>query len=354
MSIKIAPNVLSSGNIASPSGALTALALNAAYNHLVSGTGFAIRLFSRDLEPITEVYLYATSFTGTKASVTMRCRAYGENPAAVIRPGATLLATSSTTTLPAGASGWIKFEFATPYTPTVLGEIVWLVMDNTAAAPTVNFPNIRSALNAAVPLQSLINNYSTVNGYTANGVSLPRAAAFFVQGGATRGFTMTNIATPVATNTRPRGVVLTPPIDTQIELIEFSSIPGVNMANIKIWDSTQLPNDTPMYEFATGQTGRASSELSGSIFFEPPFIARKNRTYYVCWDFTTNNTNPTCLTVEDHAAIASVADQNMDNFTLLPLVRDDGANNWVIERNFSPRLQLIIGDLLSATITSAS
>jgi hypothetical protein len=280
----------------------------------------------------------------------MRCQVYNENTTVSSRPGVTLLATSSTTTLPASI-GWARFQFSSPYTPSSIGEVFWLVFDNTAAAPATDFPLVRTATGISLPTQSFFAPHSSTAGFSTTGTRLIQMPGFIIQGGATRGVTLTSGGTPVATNPRARGVVFSPPVDCTIELIEYQTGPGATANNVKIWDSSQLPNATPIYQFATGQTGRASSEISGIISFEPPFVARKNKTYYICLDFTSNSTTPTSLITDDYSTYSTMIDNNVDNFTLLPLVRDNGSNVFVVENQYSPRLQLILGDLTNPTIT---
>lgn len=351
MPFKIAPNALACGNIANTSGSAANLSLNAAYVHNTSGAGIAFRVNARDLTSVTDAGIYISSYTGTVANVTMRCRIYNENATVSTRPGTTLLATSSTTTMPASA-GWARFQFATAYTPTSIGEVFWVVFDNTATVPATDFPLIRNAIATSLPGQSFFAPYSTTTGFSTAGTRQVQMPGFIVQGGATRGTTQTAQATPVVTNTRPRGVVFTPPVDCKVDVIEFGSPTGSTMNNIKVWESNQLPNDTPIYQFVTGQTGRASSEVSGTISFEPSFLAKRNTTYYICWDFSANNTSPTCLSTEGYSTYSSIFDQNVDNFTILPLVRDNGSNLFVVENQFSPRIQLILGDLLNPTISA--
>jgi hypothetical protein len=351
MSFKIAPNGLALNNIGIYSGSLASTSINVAYVHNTSGAAVAFRVNARDLNSVTDAGIFISGYTGTTANVTMRCRIYDENTGVSTRPGTNLKATSSTTTLPASV-GWARFQFASPYSPTNIGEVFWVVFDNTAAAPATDFPLVRTTIATALFTQSFFAPHSTTNGFSAAVNRLIQMPGWIIQGGATRGNTQTTSSTPVVANTRPRGLVLTPPADCTIEVMEFNSAPGVSIANIKIWDSSQLPNGTPIYSFATGGTGRASSEISGTISFEPPFVARRNKTYYVCFDFASTNTSPACMTTEDYTTYSSIFDQNVDNFTLMPLVRDNGSNAWVIDNANSPRIQLIIGDLPSQTLTT--
>jgi len=349
---KIAPNVVTLNNIANASGSRTTISLNSAFVNGVSGAAAAIRLNALDTDPITDAYFYIDSFTGTKANVTMQCTVYNETPSNSARAGTTVRATSTTTTLPAGTSGWVRFEFATPYSPANVGEVVWIVASNTAAIPATNFPNIVNNVNIGFPAQSFILGITTANGFSANGTGAQSMCAFFVQGGRTRGNTLTVAATPVATNTRMRGVVVTPPVDCTVAAWQFQTAVGSTMTEMVVFESTQLPNDTPIYSFTTGQTGRASAEVGGTISFEPPLNLKKGKTYYIGYRTSANSITPGCIQTQDYTAIQAVADNNVDEWTLLPLVRDTGSNTWAVERNNTPRMQLIVNALDNPTITA--
>lgn len=358
-SFKIAPNALAVGNIASPSGSAATVSLNSAYTHLTAGAGFAMRLFARDLETITDFYVFAASFTGSKGNISMQARVYNEDPSSISRPGATLYATSNNTVLPAGTSGWIRFQFnfqggGTPYTPSAVGEIIWIVVDNTSTQPTVDFPNIRTTTAVTYPSQSYRVCFTSTAGFSAAGTRQPRAAAFFVAGGRASGLPVTTATTPLATNTRARGFYFTPPNDVVIQAIELATAVGATMTGISIWESTQVPTDTPIYQFNTGQTGRASGELGGAIAFEPAFTARKGKSYYIMWTVSANSTTPTCTTIEDYAAYSSIIDTLYDDFTIFPLAHVNASNQFVIDRANQPRLQLLLGAINQPTIASVS
>lgn len=357
-SYSLQPNPITCNNLANTSGSAATLSLNSAYVHLTSGAAVAIRVNAKSTDTITEVFVYINSFTGTKSAVGLRARIYAENPGNANRPSNTLLAQTDIAgyTLPAGTSGWCRiFNFDTPYAPANIGEVFWIVIFNTSSNPTVDFPVLKST-GAAVAFrdQNFFYPYSTTNGWTTDGTVQARLPCYIIQGGEANGLPYSNATTPVATNTRARGFVFTPPVDCILRGMWWQTAPGNTMNQIRIWESTQVPSDTPVYQFNTGQTGRASSELGSNVSFEPFFEAKKGKTYYITWSFTANSTHPPCLSVEDYAAYSSNIDQMIDNFTTLPLVRDNGSNAFVIERQFTPRMALFLSELKNPTVTSSS
>ena len=119
-------------------GSRSALSLNAAYVHGVSGPAVAVRYMAQSVDAINELYLFLDGNGGTLGNVTMEAKIYNEHVAIPLSVGATLRATSTATAMPAAVDKWIRFTFGTPYTPTDLREIQdWIIKPQLRTVPGV-------------------------------------------------------------------------------------------------------------------------------------------------------------------------------------------------------------------------
>jgi hypothetical protein len=71
------------------------------------------------------------------------------------------------------------------------------------------------------------------------------------------------------------------------------------------------------------------------------------------WTVSANSTTPTCSWIEDYAANSAVFNTLYDDFTMFPLAFVNTSNQFVIDRQYQPRLQLLLGAINQPTVTSA-
>lgn len=347
--MRMAPNNFVVNNAYAAIGSRTAVAIDAAYISQVSGDAIGYRYSSISTDPIEEFYVFVSSFTGTKANATMQCTIYNENTTVVTRAGATVRATATSTAYPAGAAGWVKFTFGTPYTPAQ-GEVIWFVVTNTAILPAVDFPNVLNATAFNLPAFNWMLPCTSSAGFSAAGTAVPKAPFMLKQGAVYRGNPYTVASTPTTTTVK-RGIIVTPEVDTTLGSYEGLSINSAT--NITIHESTQLPNDTPVYTYALGGANKVSDRLNSSVALTP-FVLRKGKTYYVCVATSANSTSPTDVAIEDYSSYPAMFDAFVDGTNVCGKVLDNGANAWVINNRLTQRIGLQVQLLSNPTITSAS
>lgn len=327
------------------SGTRAAISLNSAYVHRTSGAGIAVRIESPISGPLNEVLLFLDAVGGTLGSITMRCRIYNESAAAA-QPGTTLLATASTVTMPGAVDQWIRAQFATPYNVTA-GEVLWIVWDNTAAAPATNFPQILTSTNTVQLGGGRFQPYSSTNGFSTAGTLQSEMPNMFQIGSTWYGNPITQGAVNLFTsNTLKRGIVITPRVNVVVK--GFDGVSGANLTQFDVYESTQLPNDTPIHTFSLS----ALERLLNTYTLSSPITLFRGRTYYIVADFSSNTNSPGGGQVENYSAFPAAFDQMIDGMYYVAGVQEVAGNAWSLFNNFVPNLRVVINDFELPTITS--
>jgi len=326
------------------SGGRDNIDLNAAYSHGVSGTALAIRYMAQSADPVNELYVFADLTTGTRANISIACDIYNEHATSATQPGSTLRDSATAVTYPAVDDQWIKIEFGTPYTPAV-GEVLWFVLYSTAAAPATDFPSILSDTNTSTPLTNRSAGFSTINGFTTAGTGESETPHVVKQGDVYFGQPITSLASNFTSSTRKRGIIVTPPRDVRLFEIESSSAQSTALNGIQIFESSQLPNDTPLHSYSLGSTsGQSRDEIIGAKLLPDLPMLTGGTTYYIVYTFASNTTVPAGGVIEDYSSYSSVFDALYDDFSVCGAVQDSGSNTWVISRNFVPNMVATLYD----------
>lgn len=322
--------------------------LNTAYVHGTSGSAVALRFLAPVAQPIDAVYIEVSSFGGTAANVTMEAKIY--NFTNYLRAGTTLRATSTATAMGTlGTRSWIKFTFGSPYTPAK-GELVWIVMYNTSASPTVDYPIILTSTNcytvlfpaASIGAAFLIPSVTT-NGYSANGSLVSKAPHLITMNGVHYGNPFGQAVTHFANNALTRGIVFTTPNRIKIGAVCTGTITGA-IASVQLFDATTGPGGTALFTHTTG----ADDEAVGSFIFSSPFELAPG-TYKCVLTFGSSSNNPTAQQIDDYSSYSSVFDAWWDNWTRCYSCVDDGAGGWTINKSVSPDIGLYIDEFVESS-----
>lgn len=310
-------------------GARTGFSLNSAYVHLTSGAGIGVRFVALEATPINEVLIFTDLTTGTRANINMRCRIYAAGTTAGT-PAATLLATASTVTYPAADDQWIRAVFATPYTPAI-GELVWIVWDNNAVAPATDFPNILTVTNTVTIGSNRQTCNTTANGFVAS-AAVTEMPFMVLQGTTWYGQPITQQTTVFTSNQLKRGMVITPTTNLPVTHIE-NTVSSASMTTVEIFESTQLPNATPIYTY----NFTALERLIGLKTLPTPVTLFKGKTYYIVFDFSGNAATPLGGQIEDYTSFPAAFDQMKDGMGLCAGVQEIAGPAWSVFNNFFPQ-----------------
>ncbi len=337
-----------SGNYGT-SGGRTNVALNAALVFGTSGNAMSIRYQARSADPITDLYVMADTAIGNSSNITLRCNIRNEHATSATQPGTTIRATSADAAYGIAAPPkWIRFNFPTPYTPTI-GETLWFVVENVAVAPATDYCNILCSFNAGPAYLTLQGNqagYSTVNGYSTAGTAQTRPPFVVMQGGKSFGFAASLLnAAVLAATASLKGFQIRPPVDIEV-CGWMTAVPNGVMTGIRIYDNATPPNGTPLYTLPLGtQTNQSRDELIGAKYFAP-FILNGGTTYNVVTSWATTG-GLGGATIEDYASFPSVFDDLVDGFTNCWPVQDVG-NVWTLTKNGYLNQNLIVSDILKS------
>lgn len=330
------------------SGARANVPLNAAYVHGVSGPSAAIRYQARSLDPITEFYVFMDAHGGTLGNISMQCDIYNEHASSVTQPGSTLRDSSTACAMPAADDMWIKFTFGTPYTPSAVGEVLWFVPYNTAAAPTVDFPNIMTSTNSNLNPVGISHGfgYTATAGFSAAGTTVSKMPFALKQGAESygRAFTQSSAAF-YASNQLKRGIRFTPPVDISVVGAFFFG-PAVTLDGIAIFADGTAPGGAALHTFSLDSDANLQrSELIGSRIWAPITLSG-GVTYKAVVTFDANATSPSVNQIEDYASYAAFFDDMYDDFVMCGSCIDDGASGWTLSKAACPQLALIIEEYL--------
>lgn len=328
----------------SASGSRANTPLNGAYVHGTSGPAIAIRTPARvDSKGYSEIYFFLDDIVGTLANITMECRVYREHATSITQPGSSVYNISTSVVMPNAVDKWIKCIMDPLYATTILGETNWLVLFNTSAAPTVDYPLILNATSFAAPLNTMILNisgYSTTNGWSTAGGALTRVPHIINQEGAYFGQPLTLSSNAIFTsNTAMKGFQIKPPIDIEVGGIQIGS-GNAAFTGFRIYDPATPPAGTPLYTFNFGtDPAQNRDELIGAKVI-PPFVMRAGKTYNCVLTYSGTATQAGAL-IEDYASFPAMFDTLTDSFTVCSAVWDVGGV-WTYRPDFFPSMQLLI------------
>jgi len=332
----------------STSGGRTNHPLNTLYTYGSAGAAIGFRYQARDATPIDELYVMIDAGAGTLANINLACDIRNEHATSATQPGTTVRATATNAAYGAtSAPKWVQFVFPTPYTPAV-GETLWLIVRNVAAAPATDFPSILCTFNAAPAFNLLLANhsaYSTVNGFSTAGTLQGRAPFVVRQGGKSFGFAVTVLDTAVfaATNTL-RGFQMTPPVDIEVSGW-MTAVPNGVMTSIRIYDAATPPAGSPLHTFNLGSdAGQSRDELIGAKFW-PPVILNGGTAYNVVTAWASAQAIGGG-TIQDYVSFPTIFDDLTDGFVDCFSVADVGGV-WTLNKASRLNQQLIVSDLIA-------
>lgn len=321
------------GQITIPSGSVNSISLNAAATLGSSGPMVGFRFFAMSTDPINEAYIFLESVGGTIGNITMRCRVVNESGA--LNCGTTVRATASTVTIPAAGGMWIKAVFATPYTPT-LGEMLWIVWDNTSASPTVDYPNIRYSSGAtnwvrnSAQAQSPLYFATSTNGFTS-GSGRIGAPFFFVQGSQAYGFPWTDgVNTPFSgLTTEARGIV-TSVLDVDTPVSWWLAGSGTTLyTGLDIYLSSTAPGGSALHSWNLGtDANQVTDETLGTKRFAEAVLSAGSAYRLVLRATSAGTSAPRGYVIEDYASHSAVIDTMYNGTTICKATYDNGAGGW--------------------------
>lgn len=334
------------GRMQIASGSRTATNLNAAFVNGTSGAAVAIRWMAMTTDPIDELYVFLDSNGGTLGSITMESKIYNENTQ--LKPGTTTRATSTATTMPGAVDKWIKFAFGTPYTPAV-GEILWITVYNTSGAPATDFPGIMTAttaLNVQLSGGGVACGFTTTDGFSTNGTAANEVPFVLKCGSNYFGnpFTQTNTSY-YSSNTRQRGIVVTPTEDIAVNGAMFNPISSA-FNEVKIYDNTTAPGGTALATYDMDSNANATTgDVCGGVTFAS-YTLTGGTTYKIVNTFASSATTPTVWQIEDYSSYSSIFDavRANDQIGCPWSCIDDGAGGWTIDKSICPAYALYIDD----------
>jgi hypothetical protein len=347
---KNASNYLNIGTNYVTSGSRTTLPLNAAYVNGTSGVGMAIRYQPRTSAAINEVYFFMNSMSGTLANLSVKATIYNEKTNGNTQPGTTVRATSTAfvAPVPGAGFGWLKLTFGTPYTPAI-GESLWIILTNTATAPTVDYPNILTQPNALTGRSNNLVGYSTTNGFSTVGTVQSRMPCIITIGSGYAGSPITQYtATFYTNNTLKRGIVVTPISNVTIDLWQTSGASTV-LTGIQVFLAPAGPGTTPLYSYTLGtDTNATTDRVFGSKILNPALQLLAGNTYYVVNTFSTATTTPVGGQIEDYASYSSIFDYLTDGMSNCGSVIDNGSGGWTVSNAYIPGITLTPSDFPTA------
>lgn len=334
-------------------GARSNLALDSAYVHKTSGDVVAIRYEAPTTDTIDALYVFMDAHGGTIGNITMEAAIYNESAAAV--PGTTQRDVSTATVIPNADDKWIKFTFGTPYTPTK-GEILWFVVYNTSASPTVDFPNVMITTSASpyiAPNQMV--GYSSTAGLSTAGTQRVTLPFVVTQGSNHFGqpFTQINVAY-YTSNQLKRGFAFTMPATALFYGVAFQAS-STTLSGVQIFTSAQNPNDSPAHGYSTGaDANETTDELVGAKLFDTSITLTAGASYKCVLTFASNSQSPAVLQIEDYASYSAVFDAMYDQSSYCWGVIDNGANGWTTDKSISPCIQLLMESIPWPTLPIAA
>lgn len=324
----------------STSGSNASFALDSAYTHLTSGDAVAMRVVSPYAGEIQRVYFFVHSTAGTRGSIAMRCTIYNEG-SNTARPGSTSRATTTTLTYPGSDLAWGYFDFGTPYS-TDKNEVVWILIENVAASPTVDYPTIRTSASGGLPVLNQFYSYTSTTGFSTNGtaaIKMPMVVRF----GASDYFfgnPVTQYGTKFASNTLRRGMKFTAAAPATIGGVMM--LAASQYSGFELYAGSTAPGGSAVVSVALDSTADATTlDAIGAAYFDD-YNLTVGQTYRAVFTMGSSNTSPAGFQVEDHAAHSTAMNAILlaDNNAIGTI--DDGAGGWTDYEDFMPAMALIV------------
>jgi hypothetical protein len=314
------------------SGSRASFALDSAYTPGVSGDALGIRWRGTN-EPIDAIYLFADATTGNRANINLRGRIY-DIAATYEQPGTTLRATASTVTYPESDDNWIKFEFASPYTPA-WNELIFFVVDNNSASPEVDFPSILTSTtgdtSATGTYATQWYGYESTVGFSTNGLGKGELACLIECGSKAYGNPWT-VSTSISSITGRRGILVGD--KCRGLLLGMLSINANSTATaFEIFELSVPPTGVPFYSQApidAYHRARGHHDLEGLNTNTLPGTGP----WVFCLNLTGSLSFTTIVRIEGYSLYSSAFDKYYDYFNICPVVRDI-AGSWVVDHEYS-------------------
>jgi hypothetical protein len=344
---QIANNIfIGAGGVSSGTRANTPL--NAAYNHLVSGPAVGYRFRAQKAGALQECYAFLDTTTGTRANISLRCRLYiDNNSGGATRPGNTLVATATNAALPASDDRWIRWEFPTLPILT-FDENYWIVIDNLAAVPATDFPGILSGVSfrqlGRLPnSETILNGYSTTNGYTTSGSSAHPGLVYLVDGEA-YGNPFTLVSSAYTSNQLRHGALFSNDL-ARFRYWTFQADGATASTNLfEVHDPLLAPGSGIIH---SSVIPIAAVDTTGGMQFLPLLEVSGSGEFIVSVRSTVNTTGPSCFVIEGYSDYPAVFNQFFDNFTT-PRAIQEAAGVWAIIPGAAARISLPASEFRSS------
>lgn len=329
-------------------GTRTNIGLNSAFVNGTSGAAWAVPFMASRTTAIVACYCMLDATTGTRANVTMTGSLYNQGSSAS-KAGTTQRATVTGVTLPASDDKWIKFQFASSYTPAV-GEILWFVVENTAAAPATDYPSIVTAWAGSSADQPENNSgmvgWTTTTGFSGASSSFTKRL-FVIEyaDGTVEGWPCSaTTTTPFTSNQLERGIFIpAAPFPYQIGSIYTHAATTSLVAGAVYADGT-APGGTALGTWAYGtDTNETIDELMGVKILDTPIDVPANTAIRVVVDMSVNNATPSCFTIEGYSDYSAVFDAFFNAGSLVGYgTQDDGAGGWTDTKSIIPTIAVFL------------
>jgi hypothetical protein len=337
------------GLVTQSSGSRTATALSSAYTYGSAGNVLGIRYSALKASGIDKLYVYVDTVTGTAGNVSLRCEIRNEHTSLATQPGSSVLKAAVISSTPSSGH-WVVFDFsASPYVPAV-GEVLWFVLYNAAAAPATDFPNLLSANAAAVPfVQNAPNQfrmYASTNGFSTAGTILQgRVAVVKHTDGTIQGCAFTRLNTgSFSSSTRERGIVIESlDLATWVYCLTYIANLAAPVSGVKIYGAgnaggTQGPNTAITqgvngWQFAMGSdSGQSRDRVIGTKIIAPILLAA-NTKYRVVFTYGSVNNSPTVYQIESASDFSDLTLAGAFGNGIGYSTVDDGAGGWTDDKS---------------------
>ena len=328
---------------ANASVANTTFALDSAYVAGVSGDSLAYVWIANENSSLTDFYFFVTAVAGTQANITLTLELRNDSAG---NPGSTVHA--STTCGVNGANTWARATFGTPYT-LVMGTKYHIVVTNTSASPTVDYPTILRISNrlSVVASNEWTCRNSTNGGGTYSGGTTGQFVAVFKHGNSVvMGNPYTSTNTNYTSNQRERGFYIASRATALHvhRMVLPSGLTGA-ISGAKLYKSTTAPGSSPGAGEATGTAINANNLCS---FFDSSCVLTASAGMRMVWTFSSNSVNPTYYTIQDYARYADVQAARMFGGLIYATI-DNGSGGWTDDESSLPNSEMWIETLTEPT-----
>lgn len=341
---RLMPSLDRIGSIFGTSGSRTSFALDSAFVNGTSGDAVAIRYMAQAASKITEVYVFCADKTGSPSTFT--CTIYNESSNAA-RAGTTSRSSSTTVTLPAGSTGWMKFDTFSDYTPTV-GEILWIVIHNTTDTPASNYISVLTATNTVFfsgATSFHATGYTTTAGFSSNGTQVNEMPFVINHGGTYVGQPFTQRTTRSSASTE-YGFQFTPTEDVKVSGV-LIGVGSANYADFRILADATAPGGSALNSYdLDSDSNETTCDLVGAKMFDSVVTLSGGTTYKCTLTFGASVASPSHIEIEDYSTYSSMFDtlRGYDLTTLPWVVTDDGGGGWTTSKDKCLELMLIVQD----------